>query len=91
MSTQSKTEFGINQVGNKTPAWAQWMFRIFFYLVSFVNLYLAFDTTVPPELMHTILKWSTLLVMAVHGFSRMWGIDTKQYQSEANDAFNQNK
>lgn len=82
-----KTEFGPNQIGNTTPKWANWMFRIYFYLSSFVTLYLAFDPEVPAPLALKIIKWLTISTIAVHGFSKMWGIDTKQFQSEANDAF----
>lgn len=86
---KSTGNFGIKQIGNLTPDWAQWMFRIFFYLIAFANLYIGFDADVTPEFAKQFMKWSSIAVIAVHGFSKLWGIDTKKIQQEAVDAFAQ--
>jgi hypothetical protein len=80
--------FGPNQIGNVTPDWATWVFRIYFYLVQFTSIVLAFFTDVSPEFKVRIIGYLQLSVVAVHGFSKMWGIDTRKIQQEAIDAFN---
>jgi hypothetical protein len=87
ISDKPKVEFGPGQIGNTTPKWANWMFRIYFYSASFVTLYLAFDTSITAHVSLVIIKWLTVSTMFVHGFSKMFGIDSRQYQQEANDAF----
>ena len=69
-------------ISSPTPKWATWTFRIFFYVSSFVTFIIATDGTIPQATALQIIKWLAITTVAVHGFSKMWGIDTK-------NAFNQ--
>lgn len=85
------SQFGAASITKPTPAWANWMFRVFFYIGNFVTFLLSVDGTVDPEVALTIIKWNSIIVVAVHGFSRMWGINTRELEKEAKDAFDQAK
>lgn len=74
-------------VTNPTPMWATWAFRIFFYIGNFITFLLSVDGTIDPELALKIIKWNSIAVVAVHGFSRMIGIDTRAMSKEAKEAF----
>jgi len=86
---KSTGTLGINQIGNVTPNWATWMFRIYFYVAQFAAIFLAFFTRISAETKVEILAWIAMLSIAVHGFSKMWGINTKKIQQEAIEAFSQ--
>jgi uncharacterized membrane protein len=83
------TTFGFGQIGNPTPQWATWMFRIYFYLCKFAIVVIAMlpAERIPAAVKVEIILWIGISDAAVHGFSRMWGIDTKALQEEASNAF----
>ena len=81
--------FGPNKIGMTTPNWATWMFRIYFYVAQFIGIIFAFVTQLPAQTKVDILGAIAIANIAVHGFSKMWGIDTKKIQQEAVDAFTQ--
>lgn len=86
---KSTGQIGIKQIGNLTPNWAQWMFRIWFYMAQFATIIIAMIAGVPDKTKVQILLYMAIANIAVHGFSKIWGIDTKKIQQEAVDAFNQ--
>lgn len=88
---KSTGQMGLNQIGNLTPNWAQWMFRVWFYIAQFTTLILAQIAGVSDKTKLQIIFWLAIANMAVHGFSKMWGIDTKKIQQEAVDAFHQSQ
>lgn len=81
-------KFGLGQIGQTTPAFITWIFRFYFYLVSFATVFLAQYQKVDPNLRLEIIFWMGVSVIAVHGFSKMFGIDSKKIEMEAKDAFN---
>ena len=84
-----EVKVGLGQIGNPTPQWATWLFRIYFYLSTFTGIYLTMDNTIPAHVALNIIKYLGISVLAVHGFSKMIGIDSRKLESEAKDAFNQ--
>lgn len=67
-------KFGLNQIGNQTPKWAKWFFRLFFYITSMTTLALSMFTTIPTEIKLHVAEAVGFANMAVHSFSKMWGI-----------------
>lgn len=86
---KSTGKIGIGQIGNTTPNWSTWMFRIWFYLAQFTTIIIAMVSEIADAYKVKILFWLAIANIAVHGFSKMWGIDTKKIQQEAIDAFTQ--
>lgn len=78
---------GINQIGNTTPNWATWGFRIFFYVHAFALIFIGFDPNIPAAFVKGFVAYSGIAIIGIHGFSKMVGIDTKKIQQEANDSF----
>jgi hypothetical protein len=74
MPEQTSSGFGPKFIGEKTPSWAQWMFRIFFYVTSMTTLGLSLFTTIPVEVKLHIAEAVAFANMAVHSFSKMFGI-----------------
>jgi hypothetical protein len=78
---------GLGQIGNHTPSWATWVFRIFFYLYSFATIFLTMDPSIPKDFVIQFVKYGAITVMLIHGLGKLIGVDTKQIQTEATDAF----
>lgn len=72
--TVETVKFGIGQIGNHTPEWARWGFRIFFYCTSLVGIFLTIFTRIPDELKLDILQGTTFANLAAHGLSKMFGV-----------------
>jgi hypothetical protein len=83
---KSTGTFGFGQIGNMTPNWAQWAFRIFFYGSQIVTLYLTMMSKLPAETKLEVLGWLAFLSMVVHILSRMVGVDSKKIEQEAKEA-----
>lgn len=82
---EQEVKFGFNQIGNTTPKWAKWAFRVFFYLTQTVNLAIILFSKIPPETKLEITEYVTFANLAVHGLSKMWGIpddDTTYYDNQ---------
>ena len=75
------TKFGLGQVGNHTPQWATWVFRITLYLLSFVMLALSTLNVSRFGLTDLDIKDLTalfsLLIIGIHTLTRMVGVDIK--------------
>jgi hypothetical protein len=68
------TKFGPKFIGNPTPMWAKWLFRIFFYVTSMATLALSLFTSIPTEVKLHIAEGVAFANMAVHSMSKMFGI-----------------
>lgn len=66
--------FGLNQVGNPTPATATWIFRIVLYACSLGTIATATFTNLPDHVKVQVAQWSSFLVVAVHLASKMFGV-----------------
>ena len=82
-----KTAFGIGQIGNPTPMWATWVFRIFFYAASLTTVIVSSNKHITPETALAIVEYLGYAVMGVHGLSKMVGVDVTQYERDAKGAF----
>jgi hypothetical protein len=71
---QPETGFGPKFIGSRTPEWARWLFRIFFYVTSMTTLALSLFSTIPVETKLHIAEVVGFANMAVHSFSKMFGI-----------------
>ena len=79
MSDQTQTTgFGPKFIGNTTPVWAKWLFRVFFYVTSMTTLALSLFSTIPVEIKLHIAEGVAFANMAVHSFSKMFGIKVEQ-------------
>jgi len=80
--TKDITKFGLAQIGNQTPKWATWFFRISLYLLSFVMLALStlnvarFGLTA--EDIKDLTALFSLLIIGIHSLTRMVGVDIKE-------------
>lgn len=74
-TTRETVKFGPGQIKKPTPDFAKWAFRIFFYTTSTVSLFLTVFTEIPTDLKLLILKAVTFANAAVHGLSKMFGIN----------------
>jgi len=74
MADEQQTGFGPKFIGNRTPVWARWMFRVFFYVTSMTTLALSIFTTIPVETKLHIAEVVAFANMAMHSFSKMFGI-----------------
>lgn len=81
---QQPVKFGLGQIGNKTPDWAKWAFRIFFYVTQTINLGLIMFSDIPVETKLKLTEYVTFANLAVHGLSKMWGVedDTTKYYDD---------
>lgn len=71
----SKTRFGIKQLGNRTPVWALWVFRVVFLLTKIIAGYIAATNLLNPDTKYEITLFLTLVVDPMaFGFSKMFGI-----------------
>jgi hypothetical protein len=75
-------KFGFNQIGNPTPKWANWIFRIVLYGAAIVNITVIAFTDIPQPLQLLLLKYSGSAVIFVHMISKMFGIDLSDVQAK---------
>lgn len=72
---QQPVKFGLGQIGNKTPNFAKWFFRVFFYVTQTVNLGIILFSSIPAKTKLEITEYVTFANLAAHGFSKMFGIE----------------
>lgn len=75
MTESSQVKFGFGQITNPTPSWAKWAFRVFFYVTSLATVIITMTGDIPDSIALEITKWVSIANMAVHGLSKMFGID----------------
>jgi hypothetical protein len=68
------SDFGLNQINCPTPAWATNLFRIVLYIASIGTIAIGVFTTMPDALKVHIAEASSFITIAVHLFSKMWGV-----------------
>jgi len=73
----TETKFGLNQVGNVTPQWAKWMFRITITLTTVAAFIIASDPGIPDDIKVRITVYLKGLDMLVLGISKMFGVQIK--------------
>lgn len=75
--------FGLGQIGNDSPRWAKWFFRIYFFTSkAFIGWGAATDV-IPKPMMNNITLLITLLIDPVlFGLSKMFGITPEEAQIE---------
>jgi hypothetical protein len=72
-------KFGITQVGNETPLWAKWMFRITFIITTALTGWIAATSLFPQETKYEITIFLKLFVdPVIYMVSKLFGIDLKQ-------------
>jgi len=75
------TKFGVDQIGNHTPQWATWVFRIVLYICSL--LILALTTLNVSRIglnagdVKDLVALLSLAIMAIHTGTRMIGVEVK--------------
>lgn len=80
----AKTKFGA--VSSPTPMWAKWFFRISLYFISLIILALTTLNVdrfgIQPQDVNDLVAALSLLIMAIHSFTRMFGIEIEpeEYQ-----------
>jgi hypothetical protein len=74
------TKFGLGQIGNSTPKWAQVAFRIFFYATGIATVILDIYTEIPSDIKLIINSEVIKANLLVHAISKMFGIDTRPYE-----------
>lgn len=98
IEVEKKTEvtgtvgFGFGQLDNPSPRWAKWVFRIVLYLCSFATFVLTVMPAkrVSPETALEIIGYLAIVIVGVHGFSKMVGINIDKDAEDAKNAFNKN-
>lgn len=83
MADTSKTGFGFDQISNKTPEWANWLFRGWLILsnalTGFVTGLAALQGIhISPVQIGVILLSINSLNVVVYGFSKLFGVETDQ-------------
>lgn len=73
-TVKGKTKFGIDQISQPTPMWANWVFRVFFYLASFTTVIVTTDDEISPATAKRVAKYLAFATMAVHGASKLFGV-----------------
>lgn len=79
MKNEATTKFGLGQIGNHTPQWATWAFRIVMYTCSL--LILALTTLNVGRLgltasdINDLTALLSFLIMAAHGLSKLIGTE----------------
>ncbi len=83
--------FGIGQLDKPSPKWATWTFRIFLYASSLATIIMTTDNAIPAATALLVVKYLGFANIAVHGLSKMVGIDISQDAANAKTAFNLKK
>lgn len=72
---KSKTSFGISQLSNQTPEWANWIFRGYFIISKAFIGWAGMIGLFTPHQVFIILTTTNLLVDPImYGFSKLFGI-----------------
>lgn len=76
---KSKTGFGLDQVGNTTPEWANWIFRGWLILSNALTGYITALAAIKginmtPIEVGVIMATLNFLNLLVYGFSKLFGV-----------------
>lgn len=75
-------EFGMEQIKEKTPLWAKWVFRIVFLLTTIATFVIAFEPAISDLAKIRIGVYLKGLDMFVFGLSKMFGVTLKTNEDE---------
>ena len=75
-------EFGVKQLGEKTPVWAIWTFRIVFLLTGTLTFIIAMEPAIADLTKIRIGVYLKGLDMFVFGMSKMFGVALKKNTHE---------
>ena len=79
----TKTTFGTDNVKQKTPLWAKWVFRVVFLLTTIATFLIAADPAISDVVKVRIGVYLKGLDMLVFGLSKMVGV-TLNNKEDAN-------
>ncbi len=71
---QENVRFGFNQIANRTPNFAKWIFRSVLYFCTATNIVVSIVDEIPDDWQLAIGKYSVYAVTIVHSFSKLFGI-----------------
>jgi len=78
---EEETKFGLGQIGNHTPSWANWIFRIALYACSLLILCLTTLNVsrigLNSDDVKDLVAALSLAIMAIHGLTKMIGVEVK--------------
>ena len=74
MALIQKTSFGVNQISNPTPNWANWIFRTLLYAGAITTIVLSTITEIPDNVKLVVAKYTLEGITLVHAFTKMFGI-----------------
>jgi hypothetical protein len=70
-------KFGFNQIANRTPEFARWIFRAVLYMAAIVNFVLMTVVEIPEDVSYVVGRYSIYAVSFVHFLSKMFGIEAE--------------
>lgn len=74
-----KTNFGLNQIAEKTPEWAKWLFRITFLVTTALSVWIASTNLITPSVKYELtLILKVIVDPVVFGISKMFGINNNK-------------
>lgn len=80
------TKFGIRQIGNSTPKWAKWFFRIYFFLSKAFVGWAAATSVFDKATLYEIVLFITLFLDSVfYSVSKMFGIQESELKESTNE------
>ena len=75
-------EFGVKQLGEQTPVWAKWVFRVVFLLTTIATFLIAADPAISDVVKVRIGVYLKGLDMLVFGLSKMVGVTLNNKEDE---------
>lgn len=82
------TKFGVNQIWEKTPIWANVVFRVALYLAAATTIVLSTISEIPDHTKVVIMKYSLEGVTLIHAFSKLFGIQITNDPTQINNTQN---
>lgn len=70
--------FGVSQIKNETPAWAKYVFRVWFILTTVATLWIAGTNLVSDGTKVEIVNALKASDVLIWGLSKMFGVEVKQ-------------
>lgn len=70
----NKVKFGLGQIGNPTPQWATWTFRVLLYAGAIVTVVLSTVSEIPDNIKLVVAKYTLEGITLVHALTKMFGI-----------------
>jgi len=71
---ETKTKFGIGQIGNTTPIWAKNAFRVALYVATALVLVTQTITEIPEPIKVSIAKYALEAITLIHALTKLFGV-----------------